>query len=153
MHPRTLTGSALELPFPDESFDAIVTSPTYGNRLADHHDARDGSYRRSYRHCLGRPLHEGNAGAFQWGSAYREFHERAWTEALRVLRPEGTFVLNVSNHIRKGVERLVSEWHLTTLLNRGLRFVASEQIATPRYRYGSNRQRVQCEHVFWLHKP
>ncbi len=28
-----------------------------------------------------------NSGAMQWGPEYREFHEQAWTEAVRVLRP------------------------------------------------------------------
>ena len=32
----------LELPWPENTFDAICTSPTYGNRMADHHDARGG---------------------------------------------------------------------------------------------------------------
>ena len=34
-HPRTTLGSALALPWPDNYFDAICTSPTYGNRMAD----------------------------------------------------------------------------------------------------------------------
>src|SRR5690606_6685178 len=33
----------------DGEFDAIVTSPTYGNRMADHHNARDGSRRHPSR--------------------------------------------------------------------------------------------------------
>jgi tRNA G10 N-methylase Trm11 len=83
------------LPFADASIDAIVTSPTYGNRLADHHRASDPLLRRSYTHDLGRPLHSENSGAMQWGDAYRAFHRRAWAEAVRVLKPGGRFVLNV----------------------------------------------------------
>lgn len=67
MHPRTIVGDALHLPFAAKSFDAVITSPTYANRLADHHEAKDGSVRHSYRHDLGRPLHPSNSGQLQWG--------------------------------------------------------------------------------------
>lgn len=47
VHEPTAIGSVLELPqvlrsnrFP-KRYDAIVTSPTFGNRMADHHDARE----------------------------------------------------------------------------------------------------------------
>ena len=111
LHPATIVGNALALPFADASFDAVVTSPCYGNRFADHHNAKDGSRRRSYRHDLGRPLHPANSGQLQWGPAYRAFHERAWAEVRRVLKPDGMFVLNVSNHIRGGVKQPVVQWH------------------------------------------
>ena len=41
VHPRTLVGNALTMPFPDSSWRWVVTSCTYGNRMADHHDARE----------------------------------------------------------------------------------------------------------------
>src|SRR5690606_19530624 len=78
--PRITLGSALALPWPAGTFDAICTSPTYANRMADHHEARDASRRNTYRHALGRPLHPDNAGAMQWGEAYRQLHITAWTE-------------------------------------------------------------------------
>lgn len=40
-HPRTVQGNALHLPFADESMDGLVTSPCYGNRMADAHNAQD----------------------------------------------------------------------------------------------------------------
>lgn len=40
-HPRTVVGDATRLPFPGGSFDVIATSPCYGNRMADHHDAQE----------------------------------------------------------------------------------------------------------------
>lgn len=67
MHPATIVGDATALPFPDHSFEMAATSPSYGNRMADHHEARDGSYRRTYRHVLGRPLNPNNSGGMQWG--------------------------------------------------------------------------------------
>src|SRR3990167_7947475 len=85
--PHTVVGDALDLPWPNAHFDAICTSPSYGNRMADHHDAKDGSPRHTYRHYLGRPLSPHNSGAMQWGREYRAFHRRAWAEAARVLKP------------------------------------------------------------------
>ena len=63
----TTTGDSRHMHYPDAMFDAICTCPTYGNRMADHHEARDGSPRHTYRHVLGRPLTPGNSGAMQWG--------------------------------------------------------------------------------------
>ena len=37
-----VVADALRLPYRAGCFDAIATSPTYGNRMADHHEAKDG---------------------------------------------------------------------------------------------------------------
>ncbi len=123
LNKRTVVGNALALSFGDGDFDAVVTSPTYGNRLADSHNAKDGSLRRSYTHDLGRKLSGDNSGSMHWGDEYREFHHRAWTEAARVLRPGGRLVLNISDHIRKGRRQYVSSWHVETLISLGLALV------------------------------
>jgi SAM-dependent methyltransferase len=108
LHERTIVGNALALDFQDGVFDAVVTSPTYGNRLADSHNARDGSLRRSYTHDLGRKLSPENSGSMHWGDEYRQFHQTAWSEARRVLRVGGRLVLNISDHIRRGEQQYVS---------------------------------------------
>jgi SAM-dependent methyltransferase len=41
LHPQTIVADARALPFPDASFDAVATSPCYGNRMADHQEARE----------------------------------------------------------------------------------------------------------------
>lgn len=145
MHPRTIVGNALSLPFRDGSFDTIATSPCYGNRYADHHNARDGSVRRSYTHDLrklvgdpARQLHPDNAGLLHWGPTYRNFHERAWRECVRVLRPGGSFVLNISDHVRRGVLQPVTAWQLATLTELGLQHCRSIDVPTARMRFGAN---------------
>jgi tRNA G10 N-methylase Trm11 len=148
MHSRTQVGNALYLPWPDEHFDAICTSPTYGNRMADHHEARDSSRRNTYRHVLGRKLHSDNSGQLQWSDDYREFHVRAWREATRVLQPGGLFVLNISDHIRNWRQAPVSDWHIETLISMGFVLRAKHEVRTQRQRYGANASaRAACEYV------
>ena len=150
-----IVGDARRLPFARDSFDAIVTSPCYGNRLADHHNARDGAVRHSYTHDLGRRLRPESSGElYFWQSAYKSFHVSAWGEALRVLCPGGIFVLNISNFIRNGQEQFVSEWHLETLEGMGCHLMRDYQIGTPRMRYGANgNARVEFEHIMVFRGP
>lgn len=153
LHPRTIVGNALHLPFPDGTFDVVVTSPCYGNRMADHHNAKDGSKRNTYTHQLERPLHEDNSGKMQWGDEYRVFHRHAWKEVFRVSKPGTDFFLNISDHIRKGEQQLVTDFHLYNLLSHGWRFVDVWDVETPRQRQGANGNlRTRCEYVFHLRK-
>jgi hypothetical protein len=151
-HERTVVGSALILPYNEGAFDCICTSPCYGNRLADHHDAQDGSTRRSYTHDLGRDLTPGNAGLLQWGDEYKSFHVDAWDEAFRVLSANGRFILNISDHIRDGEQIQVSAWHLDYLARvLGLGISAMIPVETRRMRYGENADaRPLVEYVFVL---
>jgi SAM-dependent methyltransferase/transposase-like protein len=149
----TLEGDALDIPFDADSFDAICTSPTYGNRMADHHDARDDSLRNTYKHALGRDLSPNNSGAMQWGDEYRAFHRRAWAEATRVLRPGGRFVLNIKDHVRAGKVQPVTGWHITTLVRLGLDLTHIEPIFTSGIRGQENGQsRLDHEWVIVLDK-
>lgn len=151
LHPNTQVGNALDLPFEDASFDCLCTSPAYGNRLADSHEAKDGSRRYSYRHVLGRKLHPDNSGQMQWGEKYREFHRAAWREALRVLKPDALIALNTSNHIRGGVEQLVTEWHMSHFLDHGCAVLDLDTVVTSRLRHGANWEtRTRYENVFLL---
>lgn len=263
MTQHSLVGNALALPFPDGSMDVLATSPCYGNRMADSHNAQDpcrtcegtgvgastvatvrhpatfsdsilermaallleeharhtrhlrvldpfggvgkvhrlpglagvdattvavelepewaqvaggpspqvegrcpackGSgvtLRHTYRHALGRELHRQNAGALQWGHAYRQLHERAWAEALRVLVEGGLAIVNVSNHLRPpagggpAVEQHVVEWHLNTWLRLGCSLAGAWPVATSRLRHGANHSaRVEQEFVLAFRTP
>lgn len=137
---RGLVGSALSLPFPDNWFDAVCTSPCFGNRMADHHEARDTSQRNTYRHALGRPLHPENAGGMQWGPAYWAFHAKAWRECKRVLMPGALFVLDIKNHIRGGTVQDVTVWHANLLTLLGFELLEERRVLCPGNRQGANGQ-------------
>jgi hypothetical protein len=138
MHPKTTLGNALSLPWRDGYFSDIVTSPTYGNRMADCHTAKDASRRNTYTHCIGRKLHSDNSGAMQWGDQYREFHAKAWAEAKRVLCSGGHFILNIKDHIRAGKRQHVTDWHRNELAALGFIELRHIQVACPGQRFGAN---------------
>jgi SAM-dependent methyltransferase len=138
MSSRTIVGDAASLPFANSVIDSIVTSPCNGNRMADHHNAKDGSYRRTYRHYLGRPLSPNSAGGMQWGHDYRELHIQAWGEAARVIRPGGLILLNIKDHRRAGKRIHASAWHAEIIRSLGFRLVSVRSVSTPEFRFGAN---------------
>ena len=144
-------GDAEHLPFKSDFFDAICTSPTYGNRMADSHKAKDSSKRNTYTHTLGKELKEGNTGKMQWGSKYKEKHKAIYLELRRVLKDGGIFILNVSNHIRKGEVVKVTDWHVETLEDLGFTKIQEKRIETPRNGFGANSKlRVPYESIITL---
>lgn len=149
MHPRTRQGNALALPWPAGYFDAICTSPAYGNRLADNY--RPGADCFGYAQSLQRELHPDNAGGMQWnpnGGDYQVTHVLAYAEARRVLQPGGAFVLNMKDHYRNKVLQHVTDWHVNTLKALGFSVVKRQKVNTPSLRYGENHElRVDFEHV------
>lgn len=132
----------------NRTFDAVCTSPTYGNRMADGYDGRDGSKRMTYRLGLGRPLHVENTGRLQWGEAYRLQHLVIWRECVRVLAPGGILIVNASDHIRGGERIAVVDWHKAALEGLGLTLTHDLAIPTPRLGFGANRgARVEAERI------
>ena len=156
-HPDNIQGNALDLLaiVEPESVDAIATSPTYGNRMADSHNAKDDSVRLTYTHTIGHDLDPDNSGAMQWGDTYRSFHEAAWHQSVAVLKPGGTFTLNIKNHIRGGEIQRVAEWHINTLMrSQGLEMVVLDVIPTKGVDAGANSdKRTGFELVITFRKP
>lgn len=156
MHANTIQADARDVKklFSATPVHVICTSPTYANRLADKHNAQDGSYRRSYTHDLGRQLTPGNSGGLQWGEDYRELHYDVWEKCVDVLQPGGLFLLNISDHIRRGELVPVTQWHRDTLTHHGLEVESIVPIKTPRLRHGANAHlRADCEYLIGFRKP
>ena len=147
VNPRTRVGNALHLPWADGYFDAICTSPAYGNRLADQLRPPDQDC-ISYAQALGENLHPDNGGALQWGPEYRDLHRRCLLEARRVLCPSAAFVLNMKDHYRNFELQPVTQWWIDTMTALGFRLLRHERVNTPSMRYGANADlRVEYESV------
>jgi hypothetical protein len=147
---KVICGDARKLPLQTKSIDAIITSPTYGNDMGRTAPSRN----RTYTVCNdNNPLKEGNTGKLIWGDTYKSIHIDAYKEAFRVLTTKGVLVLNVKNHIRKGKEQKVTQWHLTTLKNIGFNIVKTIKIKTKGIPFGGlNIPKVPFEYIIVLKK-
>lgn len=153
---RLHVGDGCRLPWGEDSISFGLTSPCYGNRMADDHtpSPEDTSRRNTYRHSLGRPLSEGSAAGLQWGGEYRALHSRAWNEAYRVLVPGGVLLVNLKDHIRAGERVEVTEWHARELRRLGFTYRTSLRIDCPGLRQGANEKlRMGYEEVLVFEKP
>ncbi|MBF0253178.1 MAG: hypothetical protein HQL29_05115 [Candidatus Omnitrophica bacterium] len=131
----------------DKSIDAICTSPTYGNRMADHFEAKDKSHRITYRHYLGKPLSENNTGRMQWGKKYQDKHVKIFKEFKRVIKDNGILIINISDHVRSGKIMPVVAWYIFELPRAGFYLKENIEIKTPRMKFGENRARVNFENI------
>lgn len=128
-HPDTIHGDSRHLVelIGDSQADVIVTSPAYGNRLADSYKAYDPEARRSYAIDLGHELTEGNGGGMPFTgdpkSAYCTLHAEVWAACARVLRPDGMFILNCKDFVRDGIVMSVTAWHIHALREHGFEVV------------------------------
>ena len=134
-------------------FDLIVTSPCYGNRFSDCHEAKDGSRRRSYRHDLDRMPTDGSAGVLPWGPRYWSFHAEAYRAMHAILVPGGRALVNVSDFYRNETLVHAVEWHQGAMYGAG--FVQAGRprwIATSRMTEGANRQRAEAEAILVMER-
>ena len=133
-------------------YDAVVTSPSYGNRMADSYDGRDGSVRNTYRIALGRPLDEQNGARLAFTDApwdeYKDFHAEAIDGMVRVTRKGGRIIVVVKNFIRDGEVVDVVGWWRAQFKARSLTEMAYIPIKAGGLGYGANRdERVEYEYV------
>jgi len=139
-HTRLQQGDARKLPFPSEHFDAIVVSPSYGNRDSDRTgDWWDNADRKTYAAALGRNVSEGSLCVPFEDERYKTGHTLAWAESVRVLKTGGLFVINLKNHIKKGQIIRVSQWHRNVLRDvLGMEEIDDTSIATKGRLSGEN---------------
>lgn len=134
-------------------YDIIITSPTYGNRMADHFKASNPNGRFTYTHCLGRDLTEGNTGVMHFGKDYCDKHMSIFKHLYNIMIDNGVFVLNCSDFIKKGEIIPVTGWMKDTMGVAGFGFVKDIEVQTPRMRFGANGSvRVPCEHILVFRK-
>lgn len=135
-------------------FDIIATSPCYGNRFADHHEARDGSTRHGYRFALGRMPTEGSASVMPWGPRYWAFHSEAYRAMRSVLVADGLLLLNVSDFQRGKVDVHAVEWHHGAAYGAGFTQGGRPRwIETRRHRHGENHDaRATHEAILYLRR-
>ena len=150
----SICGDSTSLPFKDHIFDAICTSPTYGNRMADSfidHKPEKSYIRNTYHHTLGRTPSSRNTGRYHFGEEYLALHEQVYAECKRVLKPGGKFVLNTKNFIHSSVETNVTGSHAQLLTNLGFVIEKSEKFPVNGFKLGANRNRVEFETIslFW----
>jgi hypothetical protein len=136
-------------------FDVVATSPCYGNRFSDHHEAKDPSSRRSYAHDLGRQPTAGSSAVMPWGPRYWRFHGDAYQAIFSVLPAGGLFVLNVSDFQRHGELVHAVEWHHGVAHGVGFEQAKPVRwIETQRMGHGANRDaRATAEAILILRRP
>jgi hypothetical protein len=119
--------------------DAYLGSPSDHEALAQGKKIK----RSTYAVLLGRQLAYTNGVGMQWGDRYIVLHTLVWKECARVMRPGGQMILNIKNHVRKGEVVDVAGWHVATLKMLGFLEVNREEVDTPGFRHGQNRE-LRC---------
>jgi SAM-dependent methyltransferase len=157
---ETRVGDSCALGFSDDSFDAVVVSPVYQNRMSDWFvigPDRKTKAGISYALNLGRPLDPRNSARHDLTvEGYWRHYAVAWTEAVRVLRPGGIFCLNAKDFYRGGVRQRIVDGHVAILTNLGL--TTDTRYTVTRKGYGSavgehGNARVEGEEIVVLSAP
>ena len=130
-------------------YDCIVTSPPYGNRMADNFKAgKPDSMRRGYVGDLGRNVSDGSVCCKHFGKGYEEMIESIYDSILFKISFD-LFILNVSNFIRQFKEVNVIGWYKNYFKKRDFILLYEDAVNTRRQKgVGANTQlRVSHEVV------
>lgn len=144
---------ATSLPHPDSIFDVIVTSPPYGNRMADALSS-DGDNRVTYADRRGAEAQPNDVSGMQWGQQYRLTMSTIWAETVRVAKPGALIVVNCKDHIRQARIQPVTEWHLLALTRLGCTITALRFLLTSGVKgIANDSARTGFETVFAVTTP
>jgi hypothetical protein len=134
--------------------DTVITSPPYGNRMADQYlgDPK-GSRRHTYAIALGRRLDPDSAAYYQWGPYYQQIISESFREIYAILPEGGHFILNIANHYRKHTLQLVVPWAVEQILKRPFELRAWDVVKARKLRDGQNHEaRDDHEQIFLFEK-
>lgn len=128
----------------------VVTSPPYGNRMADCFKTKNpGSMKGRYAGDLGRRLSKGSAASLPFGQRYKELMSVIYKELFLQMKSGQIFILNVSNFIRSNQEVNVIGFYMVLFASYGFTLDSFQSVVTPRDRgRGANaKNRVKHEVV------
>jgi hypothetical protein len=121
-------------------YDAVVTSYVFPNRMTDHHDAKDGSKRHSYKHYLGRDPAEGSSATLGWGKKWRQFHREGFRLMSRVVKKNGLIIIDSKNCYKQRELVLANEWTIRTLAKMGMPLLQVRPVFTRGLTHGQNHE-------------
>ena len=120
----------------------IVTSPVWGNRMADHHDAKDDSERLTYRHRLGRPLSQGSSCSLAWGEDYQAWHRAFLDRAFESSFAGERMIIEIGDHLRtlngRTLRAQVTAWWIKAGIAAGWHLDEAKRLPVGRLRNGAN---------------
>ena len=153
--------------YPRKAPWAIVTSPVYPNGMADHHEAKDDSVRKTYRAAVkenegaDRELHEGNMARYGYRGTKRpdeggrsvkrkSFWEIA-EDSVRNWDGAELAIVNVSDFKAQGgvIEPFAKDWD-AMMQRHGWRSINTGQVGTKRLTYGSDDSRDERMEHEWV---
>ena len=130
-------------------YDCIVTSPPYGNRMADNFKAgKPDSRRKRYVGDLGRQVSKGSVCCKHFGKGYEEEMTLILDAVISNIVFD-RFILNISNFIRNFKEVDVVSWYKQYFMTKSFVLVAEEKVVTRRQKgVGANTHlRVPSESI------